>query len=368
VSIAAASPLPRQRLRWRELADKLEAYETFRRGELQAWARDGDMPLAALVEGALAQGSFRTLWAIEGHGYGHAERVAERGTAPRDWLAGDAAGLPPAGLIVFHCGVGLSLARRRLAAQAGAPAAVLRRELADHLAACRELAPPGRVRPLFEALGFIARLRLPRRTAEVAAELARLGDGEAHACFWHGVGRALYFAAGHVAPWASAPWRAVVALEREAPPGVARNNAVAGLAWAVTLVNLRHPRVLAEVLRHHAGQLAAVTPGFAHGVRSALRVWQDCVPGDPCLASWRRFQPRSADGELVRQWTRHVRGPVEAALARVPGRPRRAAGAGLGELFRYAEDRGAGAPGAAGAGRAGGTDCPRPSAAAGGRA
>jgi hypothetical protein len=367
-SIAAASPLPRQRLRWRELADKLEAYETFRRGELQARARAGEVPLATLVEDALAQGSFHTLWTIEGHGYGHAEHRAERGTAPRDWLAADVAGLPPGSLVAFHCGVGLSLVRRRLAAQASTPAAALRRALADHLAACRELAPPAPVRPLLEALGFLARLRLPRRTTELAAELMRLGDGEAHACFWHGVGRALYFTAGHLAPWAGAPWRAVATLEREAPPGVARDNAVAGLAWAVTLVNLRHPRVLAELLRHHAGQLAAATPGFARGVSSAVRVWRHCVPNDPALAAWRGYQPPPAAGELARLWSSHVRGPAEAALARDDLRPGRSAAAGLGEPLQHAAADGAAghAGDAAGCGRAGGTEPSRPSAAAGG--
>jgi hypothetical protein len=337
-SLAGASPPAHdRRLAWRELANKLEAFEAFRRAELEARLRAADPPLASLVERALSLGPFRTVWTIEGHGYGHAERRAARGAAPRDWLAADTAGLPPASLIALHCGIGLSLARRRLAASAAAPAAELRRAVAAHLADCRELAPPGQAQPLLEALGFIARLRLPRRVAEMAGELARLDD-EAHACFWHGLGRALYFVPGHAVPWASAPWRAVAALAREAPPGAARDNALAGLAWAVTLVNLRHPQVLEQLLRHHAAQVAG-EPCFAHGVTSGLLVWQDCAPDDPCLESWRRHQPPPAGGELALLWGSQVSGPAEAVLARAPHREGPGSGKGLSELFRYRPER-----------------------------
>ena len=233
-------------------------------------------------------------------------------------------------LIALHCGVGLSLARRRLAAIAAAPAAELRRGVAGHLADCRDLAPPVHAAALLETLGFIARLRLARRAAEVAGELARL-DEEAHACFWHGWGRALYFLPGNAPPWAGTPRRLVAAVTREAPRGRERDNALAGLAWAVTMVNLRHPRVLEEHLRRQAAQDSGAA-GFAHGVSSAVFAWHDLAPDDPLLASWRRHRPDPTGGELARLWRGQVSGPAEAALARGPGRQQCAGG--LGELFR----------------------------------
>ncbi|HLX09813.1 MAG TPA: hypothetical protein VKY89_18300 [Thermoanaerobaculia bacterium] len=321
-ALAAVVPRPGGRLRWRELGNRLEAFEIFRRAALavrRAPAAGGEQPLAALVEHARLPGTCQTLWTIEGLGYGHAELRADRGAelradhraGPGEWLAA-AAGLPASSLIALHCGVGLSLARRRLAATAGVADAALRRELAAYLTACREIAPTYAA-ALIEALGFIARLQHPRRAGELAGELARL-DRDAHACFWHGIGRGLYFVPGRTASWTSTPWRAIAALTREVPQGEARDHALAGLAWAATMVNLRHPQVMAEILRRNAADLAAA-PGFAHGVGSALLVCHDCAPDDPCLAAWRGQPAQPAGGELAGLWRRHVSGPAEAVLA-----------------------------------------------------
>jgi hypothetical protein len=318
------------RLPWRELGNKLAAFEVFRRAELLVRTGGRDLPLAALVERDPSQGPGRRVFALEGIGYGHAERRAGRGLGPRHWLAADTAGLAAGSLIALHCGIGLSLARRRLAASARAPAAELRRGLAGYVAACRDLAPPDHAAPLLEALGFIACLRLARRAGELAGALSRL-DEEAHAFFWHGWGRALYFRPGNVPPWAGTPRRLIAAVKRGAPLGGAQDNALAGLAWAVTMVNLRYPQALEGYLRRQALQGAAA-PGFAHGVSAAILVRHECAPDDPSLASWRRHRPHPNGGEMARLWGRQVSGPVEAALARGPGCWQRAGG--LGDLFR----------------------------------
>jgi hypothetical protein len=347
-TLAAASPRPRGRLRWRELGNKLEAFEIFRRAEMQARAADRAgraVPLSALVERAGDLVPYRRVWTLEGLGYGHAEGRASRAAyaadaahaarhpEPRSRLRAGASGLPAASLIALHCGIGLSLARRLLAASARAPAAELRRGLATYVADCRELALPGHAAALLEALGFIARLRLARRAGEVARELARLDD-EAHACFWHGLGRALYFLPRHALPWPGTARRLFAALMREAPAGEGRENALAGLAWAVTLVNLRHPQVLEDLLASQAPWVAAA-PGFAHGIASAVFVWHDCAPEDPYLAEWRRHRPDPAGGELARRWERQVSGPAEHALARAARGPECSRHLrDLGELFR----------------------------------
>ena len=351
-TLAAASPRPRGRLRWRELGNKLEAFEIFRHAELQARVAGRALPLAALVEHAADLVPYRRVWTLEGLGYGHAEDRAAHASSsaePRGWLAAGATCLPAASLITLHCGIGLSLARRLLAASARAPAAELRRGLAAYVADCRELALPGHAAPLLEALGFIARLRLARRAGEVASELSRL-DEEAHACFWHGLGRALYFLPRHAPPWPGTPRRMFAAVTREAPAGERRENALAGLAWAVTLVNLRHPQVLEEFLSSQAPGVAAA-PGFAHGIGSAVFVWHDCTPHDPYLASWRRHRPEPAGGGRALQWERQVSRPAEQALARGADRSRRALD--LGDLFCVRSEAIAeGARGASPAGRA----------------
>ncbi|HYL05865.1 MAG TPA: hypothetical protein VE075_07485 [Thermoanaerobaculia bacterium] len=327
--LAATSPGPDWRLRWRELGNKLEAFESFRRAEQQARGAGRGLSLAALVEHACPLAGGRTVWMLEGLAYGYAECQWALG-APREplgWLAG----LPAGSLIALHCGAGLSLARHRLAGSARLPPAVLRRGMADHLAACRELAWPGHAPALLEAMGFIARLRFARRAREVADALARL-DEEAHACFWHGWGRALYFLPSHALPSTGGSGKLLLAV-RGAPAGECRDNALAGLALALTLVNLRHPQVLAELLHRRGGELGVEDPAFAHGVGSAILVWHDCVPDDPWLARWRGYRPVLAGSELAWLWERQVSGPAETALAGEGGRV--PIGEGLGDLFRY---------------------------------
>ncbi len=367
-TLAAASPRPRGRLHWLALGNKLEAFETFRRGEALARAAGPALPLASLVERAGDLGSYGRVWMLEGLGYGHAEgraidagRPAAHARAARaahcpaspDWFAAAGTGLPAASLIALHCGIGLSLARRLLAASARAPAAELRRELAAYVASCRELAWPGHAAPLLEALGFIACLRLARRAGEVASELARLDD-EAHACFWHGLGRALYFLPRRALPWQGTGRRLFAALTLEAPAGEGRENALAGLAWAVTMVNLRHPQVLEDLLASQP-PWAAAAPGFAHGVGSAVFVWQDCAPHDPSLASWRRHRPEPAGSELARRWERQVSGPAEHALDRAGGPERSRPARDVGGLFRVRPEAIAGAADAPGAAAGPGT-------------
>ncbi len=335
-ALAAKSPRPRGRLLWRELGNKLEVFEIFRYAEAQARAAGRDVPLAALVERALDSLPYRRVWTLEGLGYGLAEGRAAGLAGPRGWLAADSSGLPAASLIALHCGIGMSLARRLLAAGARAPAADLRRELAAYVTGCRELARPGHAPALLEVLGFIAGLQFTRRAGAVARELARL-DEEAHACFWHGLGRALYFLPRHAPPWAGAPRRLLAAVTRRAPLGEGQENVLAGLAWAVTLVNLRHPQVLEEFLIGQAPWVAA-SPGLAHGIGSAVFVWHDCAPHDPYLASWRRHRPARQSGALASLWERQVSGPAELALARGPDRSGRAAD--LGGLFRVAAGAG----------------------------
>jgi hypothetical protein len=352
-TLAAASPRPRGRLHWLELGNKLEAFEIFRRGEALARAAGPALPLASLVARAGGLVPYGRVWMVEGLGYGYAEgraidaartaahaaRAAHAAHAayrpePPGWLAAAATDLPAASLIALHCGVGLSLGRHLLAARAHGPAAELRRGLAAYVASCRELAWPGHAAPLLEALGFITRLRLARRAGEVASELARL-DEEAQACFWHGLGRSLYFLPRHALAWQGAARRLFAALTLEAPAGEGRENALAGLAWAVTMVNLRRPQILEEFLAGQPSWVAAA-PGFAHGIASAVFVWHDCAPHDPSLAAWRRYRPEPAGSELARRWERQVSGPAEHALARAgshgPDRSRPAVD--LGEIFR----------------------------------
>jgi hypothetical protein len=341
---AAVAPTGLGRLRWRELRNKLEAFELYQRGV--PIGAGGD--LGAAVARARRLGPFRGVWALEGLGnqYAAAEWRRRPAAAPRRLLAaGSTPGLPEDSLLALHTGMGLALAERVLGGLPPRPgSAELRRALARFLALCRDHSRPGYAGAAFEGLGLVARTLHPGLVAEIDAQLARpdgpagddaAGRADLVSYFWHGAGRALYFLPSNAPPLCSAPWRAVGMARAEPPHERGRASALAGLVWALTLVNLRHPEVLAELLVHHPLS-GAESAAVADGIGSAVVLWQDLAPGDPCLAAFLRYRPRPAGGRAAALWQRLVAGPCAAAAAGEAARRMRQAGR-LEELFRFSQ-------------------------------
>jgi hypothetical protein len=107
----------------------------------------------------------------------------------------------------------------------------------------------------------------------VAEELRRRND-ELTRYFWHGVGRSSYFAYEYLPPCCDLIIDQAAA---DAASEVERSNFVAGLAWAVTLVNLRNPDLIDFVFHRHRLQPEYIAP-LANGVVSSLLVAHDTAP------------------------------------------------------------------------------------------
>ena len=159
--------------------------------------------------------------------------------------------MPGRAVLPLHTGASLWLAERLLAELArGAPAAAA---LERWRQLCTAALRPGHAGLAVEALGLTARHLDPQRVAALA-ELLRSTAPELAELFWHGVGRGLYFAPTHLPPWTGAARRAFAKAWSEPPDLPGRANATAGLAWALTLVNVRHPEVVAAADRNlHPG-------------------------------------------------------------------------------------------------------------------
>jgi hypothetical protein len=153
-------------------------------------------------------------------------------------------------------------------------------------------------------------------------------DGDLPALFWHGVGRGLYFSPTNFLPSACWAWGGLEKAGAEPPHEVGRLNAVAGLAWALTLVNVRHPGILELFVARYGARLGD-DRAFANGVRSAALVWHHWAPDTPHVAALCRHASRAAPAE---RWAALVSEPVNAALAALYPR---LAQQGLGALFRY---------------------------------
>jgi hypothetical protein len=264
------------RIAWEEMRNKLEVCRTFEYGRREV--RD--------LCCARSRGTFQSVWLAEGIGYDSS------GPGDRD--------VPRWAEVPFHAGCGLRLAEQCLTRLNDAPGrAEMVCELEIFAARLRELVRPGLTGIMHEALGLCARNLYPWLVPSIDEALETL-DPERADLFWHGAGRAMYFAPMHFAPWQSAPWEAFATAADEAFDTRRLANAIAGIAWALTLVNIRHPEVMASVLDHHE-EISTSAP-FRHGARSALWIWSRSTPSDQSLVRGFAEFGKALGGRACRRW------------------------------------------------------------------
>jgi hypothetical protein len=322
------------RLAWQEFINKLQAFDLFEHVDVTLHLPSGpEVPLSTLVEKAAALGPYLAVWAMEGLGRYYAETRWEHQGTPQDLLTADQAHtLPASSLIPLHTGMGLSLADRLLGTLKPRSAeADIDSVLQRFIALCRYNSREGYAGAALEAIGLVARLRYPDLVRSVDRRLSAIAP-DTVGYFWHGVGRGLYFLPINALPCGSSDRRAIEMAQGEAPHRLARLNALGGLAWAVTLVNIRHPAILETFLKWY-GDVLAVDDAFSTGVSSALMIWHDMDRGDAHLRAFLQYQPDAADPRLAQLWNSQVREPFQAALPRYYDvlQTRH----GLGDLFRY---------------------------------
>jgi hypothetical protein len=324
------------RLAWREFTDKLQVFQWVRNVEaLLHLPADGSyVPLTELVDRAYALDPFPALWAVEGAGHYYAVSLWGPEEDPRDLLTDSrAAAAPDKTMTMLHAGIGLGFAERLLEkANPETPAPEIRAILQRFLTLCHANSRPGYVGAALESLGLVARVFHPQQLVPVIDRELNPLDEEALAYFWHGVGRAIYFSPTYFLPFAGSPWRAVEMCRGEAPHMLAHLNALAGLAWAVTLVNMRQPQIMEMVLKQHGDDFAD-TDAFADGVRSSIIMRYDTTPDEPFITAFYEHQANPADSSLVRTWDRQVKRPCWEALHFLY--PRLKQQRQLGEVFHF---------------------------------
>jgi hypothetical protein len=322
------------RLAWQELKNKLQAFDLFEYVDvtLHLPSRPG-VPLTALVAQADALGPYLAVWAMEGLGRHYAETYWEYQGPPQHLLTADHGRvLPPWSLIPLHTGMGLSLADRLLATlKPQSSDAEIDTVLRQFIALCKPNSREGYVGAVLEALGLVTRLRYPQMVRSVDWRLSAI-DPDIVGYFWHGVGRGLYFLPLNALPCSSSTWRAVEMVQEEAPHTLGRLNALGGLIWALTLVNIRHPAILETFLKRY-GDVLAADDAFSTGVSSSLMIWYDIARGDPYLRAFLQHQPDPSNPRLVQLWNGQVREPSQNALQQYYGVLK--ARHGLGEIFRH---------------------------------
>lgn len=314
-----------------EAQNKLEAFRLFAfvDRELRFPKR---LTLLSMACRAQALPPWQRSFAMEGVGHYYTNGAgAER---PLAGMLADPS-LPETAMVPLHAGMGNALAVAALSVLGDTPKkATLQGALEDFLERCHSASRPGWHENSIEAMGLAVRTLHPHLLAQVSTLIGEI-DETARRLFWHGVGRSLYFVPMNFITFGGSHERALRAAIDEAPTLEDRRNTVAGLVWAVTLVNIRQPAVLRGMLRDcdNIRMPAAVS----NGIVSALMVWKHMAPfHKEFLAPY--LSAASPVASYADLWNDLVVAPAGHAFAEtlpaltrpfVPGQPT------VASLFRY---------------------------------
>lgn len=294
----------------------------------------GPIDLPQAIDRAYSFGDYSPLWLVEGLGEAYATRNWSPLAPVRDLLTtGQGAGLPDKSLLMMHAGIGISFARQLIRALTPVtPEDQIALALRAFIDLVCTNSREGYEGPAFESLGLVAHTWYAKMVPLIDKLLWTI-DRDVLEYFWHGVGRSTYFTPLDLLPGATA----FQGVQLEAPHRLALLNATAGAAWAFTLVSIREPEVLWNLVRNHASSLSG-DDAFTNGLVSSVLMANDTIPGDPHTARLCSYVPNSADPATHHSWNTLVRHPCQRAseeffpVLKTHGR--------LGEVFRY-QDLGA---------------------------
>lgn len=333
--LAAFAPRSDIRSALREFQTKIKVFDLFENVDTDLrLPTSGLPPLVELVERTEAIDPFTAVWVMEGIGHYYCETAWESTGTPCGLLTG-VREMSPKSLVPLHAGMGLSLANRLLGRVGRAcrrcPASSLADVLQQFVLLCKNNSSEGFPGVSYEALGLVARNLHPHLVAEIDRELVQMGENLID-YFWHGVGRAIYFAPTNYLPLPGSARRVVELAQQEPPHEPGRRNALAGASWAMVLVNLREPEIIENFLVQCDG-FKFDNDAFANGVSSAATIWLDATESVAELETLCRHQLTAEHSGVAERWNMLVHRPCRRALDRyyyVPGRHDC-----IGEAFRY---------------------------------
>jgi hypothetical protein len=299
-----------------EAKNKIEAFRLFAYADQELhFPTDRVESLDVLTRRALALSNYRKIWALEGVAH-YCTGVLNPNDPATGFLANPE--LPECTMVPMHAGMGTSFAGTVLSRLGDTPSkSSVRDAMERFFGLCRDNARPGWHENAIEPIGLGVRSLHPhllRPVSDAIGEMDAEPGKPSQRLFWHGVGRSLYFVPMNFVTFGGSHERALRTAIAEAPTPEDRENAVAGLVWAVTLVNICHPAVLKSML--NAGAAIRMPGAVKNGIVSALMIWKHMVPED------REFLPeylRAATGNSAdaRLWNEFVVTPAQRAFSEV---------------------------------------------------
>ena len=252
------------------------------------------------------------------------------------------AGLEDGSLTMLNAGIGLSIAQSLLSTiNHLSPMSDVRRVVEKCVSLCKSNATPGFEGAAIESIGLVTRsalfsgdTRSDLMVPKVAQAISDAFGPEELGYFWHGVGRAHYFAPPNLIPVYGSIEHGFEMIKRLVKSANgdddALQSALAGFWWAVTVVNMRNPQVLAGALKR-LGTEATGNSGFTNGVMSTTIMRQDTTPDADFIDSFINYSPK--DSALASIWKDAVADPARRAKDTIwPILKKRRE---LGQVFRF---------------------------------
>lgn len=294
---------------WQEFNNKFEAFRLFQYADRELKLAAGSVPIDEAVQCALTQDAFRAIWLIEGIGYieGSASSLSVEGLLTQ----GAASRLPDRAMIPLHAGMGTAFGEKLLGGLGrDASKREIRRAVERFVDLCSANCRTGWDDASIEPLGLVVRCLYPHLLAHVSSAMNDLSPA-LRGLFWHGVGRSLYFVPTHFMPIPGAHERMVKGAAAETSRPDDRRQVLAGLVWAVALVNLPQPKVIRSLASASAGM--RIQSEFSNGVISALLAWRHMAPADRRYAgAYTRPLPNHHQDALL--WKAWIETPSREAL------------------------------------------------------
>ncbi|MEQ1825196.1 MAG: hypothetical protein ABL921_04595 [Pirellula sp.] len=290
---------------WQELRNKIDIFDLVQNVEARINATP-ELPLSELVDRAYALGDFHALWAVEGIGHYFGEQALKKTQDPKGLLVNPASQrVPDKSLTMLNAGIGLSFAEKLLAElTTQSPEELINHVVLRFVELCKENTTAGYTGAALESLGLVTRSFHSKLLLALDKSILSTGNEELLGYFWHGVGRGTYFSRENFLPipCCTIRWDS---LAEQADHEIGCHNIIAGLAWAVTLVNMRTPQVMERLVRSRSHEITSVgKEAFANGVSSSIVMRQDATPHTDLVKRFCQFIPEqdATHSSLWRKW------------------------------------------------------------------
>ncbi len=298
----------------KEFGNKLQAYSFFEYVD-ELLPPNSERSLNRMIERTASIEPFASIWAMEGIGYFYTEKISAVTDLPDHLLISEVSyDLPEKSLIPLHAGMGLSLARNFL--ERIRPETSFEKIVdltGRYISLCRNNSRAGYSKIVFETLGLVCRNLYPHLILTVDRALENF-DEDYTAYFWHGAGRAMYFSPCGILPVFDERRSSILATQDEPPHERGKLNALAGWLFAMTLVNIRQPEIIADCFKNHR-RLFASDGIVADGIGSAMIVWHISAQESSLIKSFLNYTPVGENEEFVSQWREIVSEPVARTLS-----------------------------------------------------